>query len=159
MESSAITKGFSIRRTWLCDSKDDQRDQSNSRIRGDLEKDNIPFTFFGMKSSPSTYSAFFINAPRFRDANSSTSHFSRNHPVAREFASPGHTSQQRSDNCGNACDKLTEDRENTGYTEREWFAHADDKCALERLNAHTTETSNGSLERDWPAQRRARRST
>lgn len=31
-----------------------------------------------------------------------------------------------------------------GNREREWFAHADDKCALDRSNVHTTETSNGS---------------
>lgn len=129
-----------------------RRDQLSDRAREDLEGDNIPLTFFPTKLSRARdifgipYRRFRIIRIRLpRDVPRGKKE-TRSRPKPWRFGAR-QTSKATTTHRDIAEGEKTADNNSEN---REWFL-AGDKCALDRSNAHTTETSNGFPARDWPA--------
>lgn len=139
----------------------DRRDQLNDRTREDPARDNIPLTFFATKLSR-VRDIFGILYRRFRIVQNrrAVQFISPGTYLAREKSRKGEAFGPRGPELATKNnDNLPQNRgrknADNNSENREWFL-ADDKCALDRSNAHATETSNDSLARDWPARSRAR---
>lgn len=139
----------------------DRRDQLKGRTGEDPLRDNIPLTFFATKLSR-VRDIFGILYRRFRIVQTRRAvqfalpgtYLARGRPRKGEAFGPRDPEFATTSNDNLPRNRGMKNADNNSE-KREWFL-ADDKCALDRSNAHATETSNDFLARDWPARSRAR---